>query len=190
MNKRELRRTFRQILPPEQRYQAGLNALAALRQWPIYQKAPLIASYVPLPWEMDTQPINEGILADGKALCLPRLKGPGQMVFASVTRTDQLIKGPYGLWEPALFAPLVAPEAISLLLLPCEAADRWGTRLGKGGGYYDRYLPLVACPTLALLLPHQFSLLPLPRQRHDFPADFYWAGKAIIPCERNLLHGE
>jgi 5-formyltetrahydrofolate cyclo-ligase len=54
-----------------------------------------------------------------------------------------LVAGRYGLLEPA--GPGLPPETLaqaSVILVPALAVDRRGVRLGRGGGYYDRSLPL------------------------------------------------
>jgi len=47
---------------------------------------------------------------------------------------------PLGLWEPAEGARTLSPSAIDFALIPCVACDAEGFRLGRGGGYYDRFL--------------------------------------------------
>ena len=42
--------------------------------------------------------------------------------------------------EPDARSPLVDPEKVSLILVPCVACDVNGYRLGYGGGFYDRML--------------------------------------------------
>lgn len=190
MNKSACRRQFRLRIPSQARREAGEALLGALRDWPVYQRATLIASFWGLPWEVDTVPIHAGIWADGKALCLPRVEGPGVLAFYPAKADSPMVPGAYGIPEPLPLAPPVDPARLELVLTPCEAADPWGTRLGKGGGYYDRFLCLTDCPALALLLPHQFSPQALPRQPHDRLMDFYGVNGQIHPCERKLPHAE
>jgi 5,10-methenyltetrahydrofolate synthetase len=66
------------------------------------------------------------------------------------------------------------PEAPWLVLTPCLAADRNGTRLGYGGGFYDRFLQQhgrdclsVACVPEALFLEKDA----IPADKHDVAVD-------------------
>ncbi len=67
-----------------------------------------------------------------------------------------------------------APDSPRIIITPCLAVDRRGTRLGYGGGYYDRLLSefrdrifTVACVPKALFLDE----IELPRMEHDMPVD-------------------
>jgi len=73
------------------------------------------------------------------------------------------------LWEPTgrRLGPDVVQEA-RLVLLPALAADRYGVRLGQGGGFYDRTLPLVhADIALVVVLDDGELVDELPAEPHD-----------------------
>ena len=82
---------------------------------------------------------------------------------------DALVAGPFGLWEPA--GVRLGPHAVRrarLVLLPALAADRRGVRLGQGGGFYDRTLPLVdADVPLVVVLDDGELVDELPAEPHD-----------------------
>ena len=68
------------------------------------------------------------------------------------------------------------PDAVSaagLVLTPGLAADANGTRLGRGGGSYDRALARRGAESrvLVVLHPGELSTTPLPRDAHDMPVD-------------------
>ncbi|MCA1711851.1 MAG: 5-formyltetrahydrofolate cyclo-ligase, partial [Actinobacteria bacterium] len=77
--------------------------------------------------------------------------------------------GPRGLLEPV--GPRLGVAAISscdLVLVPALAVDVAGTRLGRGGGSYDRALRRATGRTIALL--HDGELVErLPADPHDVP---------------------
>ena len=86
---------------------------------------------------------------------------------------------PYGLLEPPGDAPGVGPEFFgprALAVIPCLACSQSGVRLGRGGGYYDRFLAhykgvrRLACPP-ALRLPD------LPAE----PWDVRFGAEEILP---------
>lgn len=89
-----------------------------------------------------------------------------------------LIPGTYGIPEPPESAPLLSPDAIDLLLTPLEGVAPDGTRLGKGGGYYDGLLPLKNGIALGCALPWQW-VDDIPRESWDIPLDACVDGEEI-----------
>jgi 5-formyltetrahydrofolate cyclo-ligase len=135
----------------ESRIFAGSNAARILRESALYQNADLVLSYVSLDTEFDTGAINALVLADGKQLALPRITGAADMDFflinPAVPLENQLVKNRYGISEPNQDCPLVSARRLvntlrkpALMLAPGLAFTRDGKRLGRGKGYYDRYL--------------------------------------------------
>jgi 5-formyltetrahydrofolate cyclo-ligase len=93
----------------------------------------------------------------------------GPLDWARYEGPDGLVAGPFGLREPA--GTRLGPEAVcraGLVLLPALAADRSGVRLGQGGGFYDRTLPLVeASVPLVAVLDEGELVDALPAEQHD-----------------------
>lgn len=90
--------------------------------------------------EPDTAPLIHTLLERGQRVALPVCL-PGRKLEARViTDESQLIPGKFGIPEPDYICPVVSPEEIGAVLVPCLMADRDGYRLGYGGGYYDRWL--------------------------------------------------
>ena len=66
--------------------------------------------------------------------------------------------------------PIVSAEALDMIVVPLVAFDRAGTRLGYGGGCYDRYLPTVspACRIIGIAFDEQ-RVDGVPADAHDLP---------------------
>ncbi len=127
--------------------------LLALPEW---RAARSVFSYVSVRGEPSTRGILAAALSAGKRLSVPLCEERGIMRRPA----------PFGLLEPGEDAPIVEPGAIDLAIIPCLAADRSGHRLGHGAGYYDRYLPLLDCPTVCLCRGRAL-VERLPSEPHD-----------------------
>lgn len=138
--------------------------------WPVYQRARVVAGYIPLTREADVTSILSDALAAGKTLLLPKVEGERRMTLRRVERLSGLVAGRWGLKEPPEDAPIVSAGAAELLLIPLEAVDETGARLGKGGGYYDTLLEETAGVTLGVALSWQW-VEKVPRERWDKPLD-------------------
>ena len=84
-------------------------------------------------------------------------------------RSGALVAGRFGLLEPA--EPWLPPAAVgeaTVILVPALAVDRNGVRLGRGGGYYDRSLPLRAPGALLVAVVRDDEIVDeLPSEPHD-----------------------
>ena len=66
--------------------------------------------------------------------------------------------------------PIVPAEALDMIVVPLVAFDRAGTRLGYGGGCYDRYLPMLSpvCQIVGIAFDEQ-RINHVPTDAHDLP---------------------
>lgn len=149
---------------------AGEKILDRLRQTPEYQKACDVAAFWPLALEVPIRPVLDAILADGKTLWLPWLSvQPGEMQMARVENLESdLQEGRFRTREPiAQLRHSVFPEN-GLVLVPGEVFDLHGARIGKGGGYYDRWFarkPMAK--RMAVAWDAQVHAGKLPQSAHD-----------------------
>ncbi|GIG52252.1 5-formyltetrahydrofolate cyclo-ligase [Dactylosporangium siamense] len=124
-----------------------------------------VAAYVPLAAEPGGPALVAALAVAVPTLLLPVLLPSRDLDWARYDGT--LTPGPLGLSQPT--GPRLGVDAvrsIDLMLVPALAVGRDGTRLGQGGGSYDRVLPRVTAPTIALL--HPGELLPsVPADPHD-----------------------
>jgi 5-formyltetrahydrofolate cyclo-ligase len=148
----------RHQLSPADRKAAGRQLRDAILEAPQAQMAGVVAAYVSVGAEPDTQALIFAFFKRGTYVLLPRLQPDNDLEWASYEGPDSLVPGPHGLLEPA--EPSRGVNAITsadLVIVPALAADRQGHRLGRGGGSYDRALARVgpAVPTIALLYDHE-----------------------------------
>ena len=146
---RRWRRSFVQT-PTGRRASARIcSAVMALPEW---TTARVVALYSCLPGEVDV-----GVLAErGVTVCWPVVIGPGQPL--EWREGVDWRAGPFGTLEPSSGAPAVRASDIELVVVPGLAFDRYGGRLGQGGGFYDR--SLVQIPGLRVGVAFAGQLVP------------------------------
>ena len=137
---------------------------------PEWQDAPAVFCYYSTGDEVDTKALMQAALRAGKTLALPRCEGKGQMDFYKVASLERLIPGKYDIPVPPKDAEKVFPEKGDFAVVPCIACDSRGARLGRGGGYYDRWL--ADSPVFSAALCYHALLLPaLPAEPFDRKTD-------------------
>lgn len=143
MDKRTARDLIRErieALAVAERVERSARILERVRGLPEFRasRAPLL--FVSMGDEFDTKPIIKAALQDGKRVFLPRvyLREKTMRHFRLVSM-EALRVGSYGIEEPPDDEE-AEPEALDFILVPARAFDVRGNRLGRGGGYYDRFL--------------------------------------------------
>lgn len=117
--------------------------------------------------ESATTDLISALLAYGKRVVLPRCM-PGGGMETRAYRGGRLIRSPYGIPEPGEDCPLVEKKDIDVVLVPALCYDRRGFRLGKGGGYYDRWLVDYTGVSVGMCY-RELMQETLPREEHDRP---------------------
>ncbi len=129
--------------------------------------------------EISTRALLEQLQAMGKQVLLPRCL-PEHAMEVRLYRPEGMIPGVFGILEPGETCPLIAPEEIDLILVPALCYDRDCRRMGRGGGYYDRFLPRCTAFTVGLcrdvLLCHR-----LPTDPWDRGVDFVLTETQCFP---------
>lgn len=137
---------------------------------PEYRRAARVFLYLGVGNEPDTRPAILDALAGGKRVALPGIVAPGVMEAREITSLSELVPGKFAIPAPPAEKAVIPPEAFDLILVPGAAFTREGGRLGRGGGYYDRYLPLTRGKKIALVRRIQFFDA-LPTEDHDIRVD-------------------
>ena len=183
-DKEELRRLFsarRKSLAEDERRafdQAIREKICAL---PVFVASPAVAAFCALGAEPDLIPA-----LGGKRLFLPRYNGE-QRTYELVEITDvghDLVPGRYGIAEPRPDKPAADRDFVEnevLFLVPAVACDRRGTRLGRGGGFYDRMLRSVRKPPAGVIYSCQLGD-GLPCEEHDVRMGWVVTEKEVIVC--------
>lgn len=139
LTKSELRREIRadiRSLSVEERAEAARLIAAAIECDPRFEAAQTIAAYMPLG---DEPPLREAVerWTRSKRVVVPKIEGDDMRFYDF--RAERMASGAFGIDEPQ-GAELCPPEQIEVMVVPGVAFTRSGARMGRGRGYYDRYL--------------------------------------------------
>ena len=145
MDKKELRRYIREQkrhFTPQQLGEMSLDIMSSLLSNSHIQKADTILMYHSLPDEVDTHSALGQLLAMGKKVLLPKVVSETEMTIHEYTGRDSLQPSePYGILEPTTPELSIVNCQLSIVIVvPGMAFDKHGHRLGRGKGYYDRFL--------------------------------------------------
>ncbi|HKP95536.1 MAG TPA: 5-formyltetrahydrofolate cyclo-ligase [Fibrobacteria bacterium] len=132
-------------VPAGDRAEAAKAIAEKVAEWPGYKNAKVVSCFAGTLEELDTEPLLRRILADGKVLLLPYvIQGEGKernLGMAEVSDLERdLSEGALGIQEPRPEARKDGAPEPDLVLIPGLCFDTRGGRLGKGLGFYDRYL--------------------------------------------------
>lgn len=93
-------------------------------------------------FEVDVGPLIQRLWRRGSQACAPRVDWTSKHMSAALVLdfNRDLILGKHGIWQPAPHCSDVPPEQIDVILVPGIAFDSTCARLGRGAGFYDRFL--------------------------------------------------
>ena len=152
-------------LPEEYIEESNEGICKNLLALPEYQKANTIFAYYSIGREPGTHSFIERALADGKTIALPISLECGMMEAHVIKSLSELVSGEFNIPAPTADTPVLQPNEIDLILVPGVTFDEEGYRLGRGGGYYDRYLSETTA--FAVGLAREKLLYDVPRESHD-----------------------
>ncbi|MGT2914294.1 5-formyltetrahydrofolate cyclo-ligase [Streptococcus dysgalactiae] len=158
MMKKEIRQEVLNALrtmAPELKRQKDKALLADVVNSPTYQEAQVIATYLSLPTEYQTDDFIQRALSDGKIVVVPKVLAKGNMIFVAYQAGDLAVSS-FGILEPQSQEE-IPKYAIDCLHVPGVAFNEQGFRIGYGGGYYDCYLQDYDGPTFSTIYDCQMK---------------------------------
>ncbi|MDR1100228.1 MAG: 5-formyltetrahydrofolate cyclo-ligase [Treponema sp.] len=136
----------------------GMAVAASLTKTPLWGEYETLLLFLSMKNEIDTGPLLEAALAAGKKVFAPRINGEDLSFYRVRSPAGPWQEGAFGIREPAgpgtagengpgeqapayaHPAPLSPADFPALIIVPGLGFDRRGNRLGRGKGYYDRFL--------------------------------------------------
>jgi 5-formyltetrahydrofolate cyclo-ligase len=165
---------------PAEREAASDAICTAIRQHPAWAGAGLVCAFFPLP----SEPQIASLWEKGRApvFCFPRVRG-GEV---DLIRLDDPAHRRQATWKLDAAhhdaAPTVAAGEVDLFLVPGLAFTSHGSRLGRGGGFYDRLLPRRSPRSTALGVCFALQLVEtVPHEPHDQRVDAVITERGLHP---------
>lgn len=149
-----------------------------------YQQSENIMLYVATKKEVQTQEVIESAQKDNKKIFIPLINRENSDLIPALIYDfkKELVLGNLGIYQPREeFYRLYSPKILDLVIVPGVAFTGQGNRLGRGGGYYDRFLTKVRENTYLVALAFEMQIVDqIPKDENDIPVDFIITEKRII----------
>jgi 5-formyltetrahydrofolate cyclo-ligase len=164
----------RDATPAEDRATASASIAALLLAREDFASSKTVLLTLPFGSEWDTRALLRAALAGAKTVALPRVNLATRMLdICAITRIEHdAAPGYRGIPEPCAHCELLGVASIDWVLVPGVAFDRAGHRIGYGGGYYDRLLPLLRADAHRVAGAFELQLVDhVPAASHDVAVD-------------------
>lgn len=142
--------------------------------------------------EPETLPLIHTCLKHGDRVLVPKVNEGRKLTLHEMKAIDELTPGVWGILEPGDDMPqwpAARYKEIDIIIVPGLAYDRYGGRIGYGGGYYDRFIEQVSVAgkngavfpiKASLALMEQIVPERVPMEEHDFRLDMLFAASGMI----------
>lgn len=174
--KKALRKQLRAMLaeiPPEQLHARSLAACRLLCEQPEFRRAEVIMITLSLAHELDTTPLALRAWQEGKRVLAPKVSWEQRRMLPIEIRSliSDVTESPTGVREPITGIPFPVVD-IDLVTVPGLAFDGSGNRLGRGRGFFDRFLSHPDFKAVACALAFEEQLVDeVPVSSHDVPVN-------------------
>lgn len=176
----------RDALDPQVRAAESRSITRRIAELPSFRGARALLLTLPFRSEWDTRPLLDDALTRGAAVVLPRVNESDRMIELhriGDAGADVTI-GYRGIPEPRSSMPRVSPADVDWVLVPGVAFDLAGRRLGYGGGYYDRLLPLLPPRTPRIAGAFELQIVDaIPAAPHDLKVDAVATPSRLVVAE-------
>ena len=137
----------------------------------VWLQASQVMLYVPVSGELNVKLLIENALKKRKILALPRFSvKKNAYEICGVKNLSHLLPGKFGISEPSPDSKIMATKQLDLAIVPGVAFSGLGSRLGRGGGFFDRLLTGIPGKKCGVCFKQQ--VYPdVPMERHDVKMD-------------------
>jgi 5-formyltetrahydrofolate cyclo-ligase len=165
---RERVRAQVRAMSEDQRAAASLAACERIARLPRFIDARTVMLYLPMPGEADCTVLLERCLREGRIVCVPCVEWANcHMEPVKLDSLSDVVSRRHGVREPRMGLP-VRLDSIQAVVVPGLAFDERGRRLGRAGGFYDRFLARLSPTIFTIGLAFEAQIVDdLPIEPHD-----------------------
>lgn len=179
---RERMRNVRAAIAPGERAERAARVERHLFELPALRAARTVMLFSSFGSEIPTESMAARVVRRGARLLLPYLD-EGRLEATEYRHGHELVRSAYGAMEPARRAP-VDPLQVEVVVTPGLAFDRWGHRLGYGGGYYDGFLRRLPPSAVRVGVGFAEQVVPrVPADEDDERVHLVVTEDGVIACE-------
>lgn len=187
--KSALRKCMKEALAamsPAERIAASHEACDRVTALPAIRDARTIMLYLALPGEADCRSLITSLLGDGRCVCVPEVEWESRSmrpVRLNTLERSEIVEDRHGVQLPRSIEPIPMSQ-LDVVIVPGIAFDLRGQRLGRGGGFYDRFLSRLnpATHTVALAFDRQI-VASVPTATHDAAVRVIATESRLIACD-------
>jgi len=192
VDKSTIRQQLRQkleALTDAQRQSKSLAATALLTATPEFASARIVMLYLTAAFELDTAPLALKCWQAGKTVVVPKVSWDQRRMLPveiSSLQTRMTTIGP-GVREPVSGQPMPV-NLIDLVIVPGVGFSRKGHRIGRGMGFYDRFLAQPEFIGISCGMGFEEQVVPeLPVLDHDMPLAMLCTDRGIWRFATNCM---
>ena len=192
--KSAIRKHLREVLaamPSATRHAKSLAACSLIAASPEFEAARVVMVYASMPTEVDTAPLALRAWQAGKTVVLPKVSWDQRRMLPVEISSLQtgLTPGAHGIREPDAFTGKPVPiDLIDLVVVPGLGFTDTGFRIGRGMGFYDRFLAQAEFVGLSCGLGFEDQVMSaLPVLDHDIPLGMLVTDRGIRRFASNLI---
>ena len=153
-------------IPPEERIMASVAVCSRLHARIEWGSAGTVLLYAPFSDELNVLLL----MSSGKRFCFPRYQADRGYHAAYASSPEALVPGNFGIAEPPVDAVEIPACEVDFVVVPGIAFGMNRHRLGRGHGFYDRWLTELAGQKIGVGFDHQL-IESVPCEEHDVQLD-------------------
>lgn len=187
LKKQSLRKLLlnkRKLLPEQAIIEKSNEIAKKLIKFDKYQQSEKIMLYISTKSEVQTMGIINYSLNANKNTFIPFINKEKHDIIPSLMKDYQteIAPGSLGIYQPKkeFIRPFPA-KILDLVIVPGIAFTEQGHRLGRGGGYYDRFLKKLSKSSYIIALAFEIQIInEIPLEKNDVPVDCIITEERII----------
>ena len=178
---RDIKITERKQLSTHDRNMMNQQIIHRIQALTVYHDAKNIACYHAMSYEVDLKLLCNSAMLRDKNIYLPALTDHSTLIFLPITLNTTFKPNRFGILEPIVnHNEALTPDQFDLMILPLLAFDQKGTRLGMGGGFYDRTLAQQELPKVLMGVAYECQRYKgIPHDKWDIPLSMIVTNSAV-----------